>query len=51
MNNLKFLNSNEMESTNGGWLKEIITAGFAYGVYLYDNRQKYVEGFLKGWNE
>jgi hypothetical protein len=51
MEKFEELSYEDMQEVNAGWLKEIVTAGFAYGVYLYDNREKFVEGFLIGWNE
>jgi hypothetical protein len=50
MDKFKELSFEEMQELDGGWLKEIVTAGFAYGVYLYDNMDRFVEGVKKGYN-
>nr|WP_281257426.1 class IIb bacteriocin, lactobin A/cerein 7B family [Mongoliibacter ruber] len=49
MEKFKELSFEEMQEVEGGWLKEAITAGFAYCVYLYDKRDRFIEGIKKGW--
>ncbi|EOZ99332.1 hypothetical protein A33Q_0710 [Indibacter alkaliphilus LW1] len=49
MEKFEELSFEEIKEVNGGWLKEAITAGFAYCVYLYDNRERFIEGIKKGW--
>jgi hypothetical protein len=50
MEKFEELSFGEMQEVEGGWMKELITAGFAYCVYLYDNKDRFVEGFKKGWD-
>jgi hypothetical protein len=43
------MNANEIQSFNGGW--GWIFPAVMLGIYLYDNRDRVIEGFNKGLNE
>ena len=40
----------EMKEVEGGWLKTLVGVVVGYSIYLYDNRDRFVEGFKEAYN-
>lgn len=45
------LNSNELKGIEGGILWPAVFFMITTGIYLYDRRSEFTEGFKKGYNE
>lgn len=45
------LNSNELKGIEGGILWAAVFFMITTGIYLYDRRSEFIEGFKKGYNE
>jgi hypothetical protein len=48
MENIRELKEVELNDINGGWIKVLAGAAIGYGVYLYDNRDRFIKGFMAG---
>ena len=45
------LNSNELKGIEGGFFWPAVFFTITTGIYLYDRRSEFIEGFKKGYNE
>ncbi|WP_312923009.1 hypothetical protein [Empedobacter brevis] len=47
---LQELTIDEQVNIDGGWLKTVVGLVAGTAVYMYDNREKFYEGFKEGWS-